>query len=84
MLIARRDQVINVCEMKYARDEFAVTKDVEESLRRKVSDFRALTKTRSAVHVTLVTTYGLKEGKYASSIQSVVTADDLFSLNSVR
>lgn len=79
LLIARRDQVINVCEMKYARGEFAVTKDVDASMRRKISDFQALSKTRSAVHITLVTTYGLKEGKYAGSVQSVVTADDLFS-----
>ena len=80
LLIARRDQVINLCEMKYARDEFTVAKDVEESLRRKVGDFRTLTKTRSAVHVTLVTTYGLKPGKYAGAVQPVVTADDLFIL----
>lgn len=83
LLIARRDQVINVCEMKYARSEFSVTKDIEESLRRKVDDFRTLTKTRSAVHITLVTTYGLKDGKYSGSVQSVITADDLFSLECI-
>ena len=80
LLIARRDQVINLCEMKYARDDFAVTKAAEESLRHKVSDFRALTRTRSALHVTLITTYGLKAGKYSGSVQSVVTADDLFAM----
>ena len=71
--------MINLCEMKYARDDFTVTKGVEESLRHKASDFRALTRTRSALHVTVVTTYGLKENRYSGSVQSVVTADDLFA-----
>lgn len=78
LLIDRRDQIVNLCEMKFAADDFAITKSVEESLRHKVSDFKALTKTRSAVHVTLVTTYGVKEGKYSGAVQSVVTSDDLF------
>ena len=79
LLIDRRDQIVNLCEMKFAADDFTITKDVEESLRHKVSDFKALAKTRSAVHVTLVTTYGVKEGKYSGAVQSVVTSDDLFS-----
>ncbi|MBQ9004147.1 MAG: ATP-binding protein [Eggerthellaceae bacterium] len=79
LLIDRKDQVINLCEMKFATDDFAITKAVEESLRHKVSDFKALAKTRSAVHVTLITTYGLKENRYSGIAQSVVTADDLFA-----
>ena len=79
LLIDRRDQVINLCEMKYAQDDFAMTKVTEESLRHKVSDFRTLTGTRSALHVTVVTTYGLKANKYSGMVQSVVTADDLFA-----
>lgn len=78
LLIDRRDHVVNLCEMKFASDDFAISKGVEESLRHKASDFKALTKTRSAVHVTLVTTYGLKDGRYAGVVQSVVTSDDLF------
>lgn len=79
LLIARRDHVINLCEMKYARDEYAITKSAEESIRHKVSDFQLLTKTRDALHVTLVTTYGLKDNRYSGTVQSVVTADDLFA-----
>lgn len=79
LLIVRRDQVINLCEMKYVADTFAITKKVDESLRHKVSDFKALTKTKSAVHVTIVTTYGLARNEYWGRVQQVVTADDLFA-----
>jgi len=32
-----------------------------------------------AVHITMVTTYGLTEKGYRASVQSEVTIDDLFS-----
>lgn len=78
LLIVRKDQVINLCEMKFALDEYAVTKEVDTSIRRKIHDFTTLTKTKYAVHPTLVTTFGLKENAYSPAIQAVVTADDLF------
>lgn len=78
LLIARRDQVINVCEMKYSETDYVVDAAFDRAQRRKISDFRKKTKTRSAIHPTLVTTYGLLENSYSGEIQSVVTADDLF------
>jgi len=77
LLIARRDQVINLCEMKYSSDDYAIRKDVDAALRHKVSDFAKLTKTKSSIHLTLVTTYGLSENAYSGRIQSVITGDDL-------
>ena len=44
----------------------------------KISDFKNVTKTKSSLHLTVVTTYGLEQNKYAGHVQSVVTADDLF------
>ena len=78
LMIVRKDQVINLCEMKYAGKEFAVTEKVDEEIRRKAASFAAVTGTRYAIHPTLVTPYGLAEGSYAGTIQNVLTADDLF------
>jgi hypothetical protein len=36
------------------------------------------TKTKYAIHSTLVTTYDVEENSYYGNIQSVVTGDDLF------
>jgi hypothetical protein len=78
LLIDRHDQVINLCEMKYSIGEYAITKRVDESIRHKVGDLQLVTKTKSSIHVTLVTPYGLKENSYSGSIQAVITGDDLF------
>jgi hypothetical protein len=37
------------------------------------------TKTKSALHLTMITTYGIARGMYADTLQSVVTMKDLFS-----
>lgn len=79
LVIARRDQVIDLCETKYSIDEYVITKKVDEGLRRKASDFRRVTKTRSAVHTVIVTTYGVRHNAYWGNIQAEVTAADLFA-----
>ena len=78
LLIDRKDQVINLCEMKYSADDYAPTAADERALRHKVHDFRLLTSTRSALHPTLVTTYGMRPNSHAGAFQAVVTGDDLF------
>lgn len=79
MLIARKDQVINLCEMKYSKSEFIVSESVANDMQKKISDFITLTGTKFAIYPTLVTTYGLVKNTYSASIQSVVTMDDLFA-----
>lgn len=78
LLIDRNDKVINLCEMKFSESEYAVSAKEEENLRRRRSTFAEVTKTRKAVHITLVTTYGLKRTTHAGIIQQTVTMDDLF------
>ena len=80
LLIVRRDQVINLCEMKFSADEYAMTDSGEQAIRRKISDLRTLSNTRSAIHVTLVTPYGLRRNSYAGVVQAVVTAENLRQL----
>ena len=79
LLIDRRDQVINLCEMKYSTQEYSITKEVDLNVRHKVNDFRSVTGTKSAIHVTFVTPYGLARNSYAGNVQSEITADDFFA-----
>ena len=78
LLIVRKDQVINLCEMKYSGSEFTVTEKVDRSIRNKTSDLVNATGTKYAIFPTLITTYGVVENSYSGNIQSVVTMDDLF------
>jgi AAA+ ATPase superfamily predicted ATPase len=79
LVIDRADDIINLCEIKFSHDEFTIDKAYDRNLRNKRSAFLAETKTRKAIHQTMVTTYGLKRNEYAGMIQSEVTADDLFT-----
>ncbi len=78
LLIDRNDNVINLCEMKFANTEFSIDKKFDENLRIKKDTFQRETKSRKAIHLTMVTTYGIRQNQYSGSIQSEVKMDDLF------
>ena len=78
MLIVRKDQVINLCEMKYSQSEYTITEKVDRNIRNKISDLITVSGTKYAIYPTLITTYGLVENSYSQEVQSVVTIDDLF------
>ena len=79
LLIDRNDQVINLCEMKFSKAEYTITKDYDMSLRQKLEAFRIGTNCRKAIHLTMVTTYGLVDNAYAETVQNSVVMDDLFN-----
>ena len=79
LVIDRADNVINLCEIKYAKGEYSVTKEDYLSLHNKMSAFSAETRTRKALRVTLVTTFGVRPNKYSAEFNSQVTLDDLFA-----
>ena len=78
LLIDRNDGVINLCEMKFASAEYEIRDDEERHARARKELFKNATETRKAVHLTYVTTYGLKRNKHSGIVQSEVTLDDLF------
>jgi len=77
MLIDRDDRIINVCEMKFSTDMFAIDKEYDAELREKLHEFVEQTHTKKSPHLTIVTTYGLKFNKYSGRVQKVVTMDQL-------
>ena len=78
MVIDRADQVINLCEMKFSTKEYVIGKADDENLRNKVGRFTESRKSFKAVHLTLVTPFGLSPNMYQYHVQNVITADDLF------
>ena len=78
LLIERNDRVINLCEMKFAREQFVIDKKQDENLRNKRAAFKRETKTNKAVHLTMITTYGVSSNEYWGNIQSEVTMNDMF------
>ncbi|WP_301638267.1 hypothetical protein [Xylanibacter brevis] len=78
MLIDRADDTINICEMKYAKDEFVIDASYEQRLRDRMSSFSVANKTKKALLHTFITTYGVKQNMYSGLVNSEVTMNDLF------
>lgn len=80
LLIDRRDQVVNLCECKFSLGPVTIDKDYAEKLRAKIQVFKTVTKTRKAVFLTMITTYGVEKNAHANMlVQNEVTMDDLFA-----
>ena len=79
LLIDRADNVINLCEMKYAAAAYELNARREAELRERRATFLAVTKTNKTVMTTLVTSSGLKRNRYCGAVQSEITLNDFFS-----
>ena len=79
LVIRRKDGIINLCEMKYTKHPFVIDKAYSGVLENKKMVFYIETGSRQAVHLTMITTYGVAKKGYFGTIQSEVTLDDLFS-----
>ncbi|MCB9230817.1 MAG: AAA family ATPase [Bacteroidia bacterium] len=79
LLIDRRDQVINLCEIKFSISPYTIRKKDAEGLRRKIGTFKSETRTRKSVFLTMITTFGLESNEFSTEIvQSDLTMDALF------
>lgn len=78
MVLDRADGIINLFEIKYSETDFRLDNDETKKLQNRMVAFRNETKTKKALWLTLLTTYGLNEGRYSSTFVSVLTMDDLF------
>ena len=78
LLIDRRDDVINLCEMKCTDKPYEVKAEYRENLINKITVFTEEVNPKKSVHVTLVTSNGYKRNEYSDVIQNVVEPDDLF------
>jgi AAA+ ATPase superfamily predicted ATPase len=79
LVIERNDRVVNLCEMKFADKEYTIDKKTDENLRHKQAAFREELKAQKALHLTMITPYGVKHNQYWGNIQSEVTVSDLFT-----
>ena len=77
LVIDHADRGINLCDIKFAKGPFEIDRAYDLALRGKIEAFRNETKTRKALHLTMITTYGVKPGKYAGIVQSEINMDKL-------
>ena len=78
LIIDRRDGIINLCEMKFSTSTFLIDKKYDQTLRHKKALFQEETKTKKALHTTMITTYGLRENQYAGNVVNDFHMEILF------
>ncbi len=80
LLIDRKDQVINLCEMKFSIQPFMITKSYAEKLRHKIGTFQTVAKTNKALFLTMITTHGLAQNQYTYLAQNNLSMEVLFEI----
>ena len=78
LLIDRKDDVINVCEEKYSKNEFTIDASYEKELIHKLETFRSETGTKKALWLTMISFSGIKKNSHSNIIVNNITSDDLF------
>ncbi|MEM6395451.1 MAG: ATP-binding protein [Bacteroidota bacterium] len=79
LVIDRRDQTINLCEAKFSSEPFRTNKKFEEKMQQYKAIFRANTKTKKQLFITLISPYGLAQNiNSTDAVDQVISMDDLF------
>lgn len=78
LIIDRKDETINLCEMKYSSKLYDITPSYARKLLDRREIFRETTKTNKALHLTMVTVHGVKHNGQWNYIQNEITAEQLF------
>jgi uncharacterized protein len=80
LLIDRADQCINVLELKFHTAEFEMSKAYAAQLEQKVHIFRAHTKTKKNIFITMLATAGARKNEhYLSIVTNELRLEDLFN-----
>ena len=77
LIIDRRDNVIDLCELKFSLNQFEIDKEYYFNLTNKLDAFMDLYPNKS-IRIVLVSTYGLRTNMYSNIVNVVINLDDLF------
>ena len=78
IIIDRNDEVINICEAKFYNSPFTIDKAYAEILQHKKDVLQSKLPLSKVPHLTMITTYGIKENKYSGMVDSSITLKELF------
>lgn len=80
MLIDRKDNVLNMCEMKFFGDKFRIDKSYDAVLRHRENLLFQMISPKTIIHSTLITTFGLEYNEYSGDFTNVIDMDALFMM----
>lgn len=78
LIIDRRDDTVNLCEIKYSTGEYVIDKSYDLTLRNKIEAFRMSERKSKSIQLTMITSFGLRRNMYSGIVLNEVVLDDLF------
>lgn len=78
LLLVRPDKTMYVCEMKFAPEDYVITKSEEEKFRRRMAILKAETNTKYSMIPTFVTPYGILRNSHSAFVMNDLKLEDLF------
>ena len=79
LIIDRADQTVNICEMKFSKGPYGITKADDENFDQKLNAFLQQTQTKKSLMMTMITSFGIIQNKYSGNIQNQIVMEDLFN-----
>ena len=80
LVIERKDNIINLCEIKFYSDEFKVNKDYYLKINRRTNLVKEKVSKKFSIMNTLISTYGIYKNEYYYSFTNSITLEDLFKI----
>ena len=68
-----------MCEIKYAQEEYEITRQYDAHISQRLRTFRKVTKTRKTLVPVFITPYGLLDNAYSRRMPRQVIGDQLFA-----
>lgn len=79
LLFDRKDDAINICEIKYSDNPFIIDKQYAETLSRVIDVYKNITRSKKQIFISMISANGVQENVYSKElIDSVVTLENLF------
>ena len=76
LIIDRKDETINLCEMKFCEVPYTIDEQYNKKLLNKKNVFKEETKTKKSIYITMITSSGLIDNSYAKDITNSVNVEE--------
>ncbi len=77
LILDRADGFMNICEIKFSRDKYVITKAYNEKMSQNINAFMAQTKTSKAPIFTMITSNGVKQNANYDIVQKEICLDEI-------
>jgi hypothetical protein len=78
LLIDRADDVVNVCEMKFSKSDYVITKSYADKIQRHLDQLERIQPDKK-YHLTFVTVKPIERNAYSDIVKSSITSEELFT-----